>query len=873
MANKYSIEDAPAPTAAKYTVEDATDSGGQPAPPGVLRASTDAERFNTTYPVGVKGQSARSNIKNTAQDVGVGMYKTINHPINTVASLLSALIPQPVLDWSAKKNKEFQDKFGVPAPKLAPDDEAMNAPNPVKSTFDAANTRDVAGAAQAAGSAIVMGGAGEFKGLKGLAPRSAESLAKRRASSLASTLARTPMNADKGFIPQDIASAIAEPVRQAAAEHPELAQVATGSDPVQAFAAHQAILNEAEKSMEKEFNSILDPVRGHEVDARLVTHDLYASDALKQAFPQEANWVNEFYARLDGVRTLGDLNEMRRLLNDKAASTYKSAAATMEESGRVGAVRKAADTLRDYFYKELEQATGKDLRTLKRTEGSLIDAKTAAKSSGPRLTAEHQIHTERRSTLRTAADIAKGSKAIAGGAIPIVGWAADKLEGSQLQQLHSYLKDFYSDLPQVTLAGAPAAGGPTVRVGNVPNPPEPRAPGLPPFRGATVPVEGPMFPTPTGITHEPRAGNSTEGATENALGGPRLAPRLTGGGAPQLEAGGTPAGPDKTFQPAAKTQVGPTNLESATSRPAPGAAGQSYTVDPNGQIRIQRKLLQAPTKKGDVITFQGKQMRVAKVFPDGQIALQEIKPPKPVKGAGPAPKKGSTPAQVPPPAAPVKTPAQMTDEWASNRHAPPAPPPEGRLTEMNVAEISQDPERFQYKGNTDPTGVTDKLKDVQWDPDLSGVISVWKDPADGKTYVVNGHHRLQKAIESNVGKVDVKFIDAKDAAEARAKGALQNIAEGNGTAVDAAKFFRESGLNPEQLKKRGISLSKGLGSKGVSLSKLSDDLFDQVVSGKMDEDRGAAIGKATSDPLQQESLVKLIQQEEARGKTLRRDRD
>ena len=32
-----------------------------------------------------------------------------------------------------------------------------------------------------------------------------------------------------------------------------------------------------------------------------------------------------------------------------------------------------------------------------------------------------------------------------------------------------------------------------------------------------------------------------------------------------------------------------------------------------------------------------------------------------------------------------------------------------------------------------------------WNTEFEGVIEVWKDPEDGKTYVVNGHNRLAKA--------------------------------------------------------------------------------------------------------------------------------
>lgn len=46
---------------------------------------------------------------------------------------------------------------------------------------------------------------------------------------------------------------------------------------------------------------------------------------------------------------------------------------------------------------------------------------------------------------------------------------------------------------------------------------------------------------------------------------------------------------------------------------------------------------------------------------------------------------------------------------------------------------------------------------------------VWLDHANGKTYVVNGHHRGDLAKRLGEKSITVKYLDAKDA---RAKGAL-----------------------------------------------------------------------------------------------------
>ena len=146
-------------------------------------------------------------------------------------------------------------------------------------------------------------------------------------------------------------------------------------------------------------------------------------------------------------------------------------------------------------------------------------------------------------------------------------------------------------------------------------------------------------------------------------------------------------------------------------------------------------------------------------------------------------------------------------------------------------DLTLDPRRFQYKLNTSPEGVTDLLKGKRWNDDLAGVISVWHDPADGKTYVVNGHHRAILAKETGTPEVAVRYLKAPDAASARAIGALQNIAEGRGTPVDAAKFFRDSGLTPKDLEAKGISMGEATAANGVALSRLSPQLFDDAVSG------------------------------------------
>ena len=67
---------------------------------------------------------------------------------------------------------------------------------------------------------------------------------------------------------------------------------------------------------------------------------------------------------------------------------------------------------------------------------------------------------------------------------------------------------------------------------------------------------------------------------------------------------------------------------------------------------------------------------------------------------------------------------------------------------VQMDDIEVDVERFQYKQGVDDKGrqAGNPLDNVEkWNPDFEGVIDVWEDPEDGKTYVVNGHNRLAKA--------------------------------------------------------------------------------------------------------------------------------
>lgn len=189
---------------------------------------------------------------------------------------------------------------------------------------------------------------------------------------------------------------------------------------------------------------------------------------------------------------------------------------------------------------------------------------------------------------------------------------------------------------------------------------------------------------------------------------------------------------------------------------------------------------------------------------------------------------------------------------------------------LPTEQIKVDPARFQFKSNVGAKGVSDELKSVEkWDPAKGGVLAVWKDPKDGQFYVVNGHHRHELASRVGVLELPVVEVKARDAVEARAQGALINIADGKGTAVDAAKVLRDLNMSAADLEAEGISLKGAIARDATGLSGLPQNIFDMVAQGDLDVSQSAVIGDMLRDrPLDQTAAFDLLDQAQKRGKRL-----
>jgi len=221
--------------------------------------------------------------------------------------------------------------------------------------------------------------------------------------------------------------------------------------------------------------------------------------------------------------------------------------------------------------------------------------------------------------------------------------------------------------------------------------------------------------------------------------------------------------------------------------------------------------------------------------------------------------------------------AQQYDEIIPNRSTPPgeigkSAAMSGIKEDFPVSVLKLDPENMQYKILHGKGGQTGSLEGVtKWNKNLEGIVSVWQNPETGEIVVANGHNRVMKAIELGQDTIPVKFIKADTQQEARAIAAMQNIAEGRGTAFDAAKFFRDSKLSVDDLLQSGIPTKESVVRDGLALSSLNDWIFNSALRGDIPEKRAVLIGSKITNPDMQDALIKLLNKYESNGKKVTND--
>jgi hypothetical protein len=186
---------------------------------------------------------------------------------------------------------------------------------------------------------------------------------------------------------------------------------------------------------------------------------------------------------------------------------------------------------------------------------------------------------------------------------------------------------------------------------------------------------------------------------------------------------------------------------------------------------------------------------------------------------------------------------QLDDAVIGITRMPDGSPVTLHATRVPASSILIDADRFQFKSGGDAAGVTDRLKGVnEWDPGLAGRVTLWQDN-EGRLFAADGHQRVGLAkrvgADTPIDAMVLRERDGISAETARTWAALKNVAEGTGSAVDAAKVIRGGG--GEALLKR-LPPRSALVRDAGALYRLSDDAFGAVVNEVIPPDQAAVIG-------------------------------
>lgn len=200
---------------------------------------------------------------------------------------------------------------------------------------------------------------------------------------------------------------------------------------------------------------------------------------------------------------------------------------------------------------------------------------------------------------------------------------------------------------------------------------------------------------------------------------------------------------------------------------------------------------------------------------------------------------------------------------------------------MNLADIQRDPEQFQHRP-ADEKGITKQYRDVgKWN-DKTRPLTVWRDPADGKIKLTNGHQRYGIAERAGQPDVPVTFSEAKTAAEAKTEAMWENLVGGTASPEEGARILKDLKLDtPEKVDaafaEKGASPNAPGVREGRALAALPDTIWSEYLKGEKatghDEKHYIALGDAVRDAkLNVDQTLELANQiDEAKGKIKPRD--
>ena len=185
------------------------------------------------------------------------------------------------------------------------------------------------------------------------------------------------------------------------------------------------------------------------------------------------------------------------------------------------------------------------------------------------------------------------------------------------------------------------------------------------------------------------------------------------------------------------------------------------------------------------------------------------------------------------------------------------------LESVDPRGVEVDAATFQFKARGDDLGVTDRLEGVKkWDPIKAGTSIIWE-RADGARFIADGHQRLalakrligDDAQDIGLNAFIMREADGYTAEAVRDIAAFKNIAEGSGSAIDAAKVLRSGNKLGDDLPPNSALVRDARG-----LSKLDDESFKLVINETIDAKYGAIVGELIADAAEQSAVIRALAQ-------------
>lgn len=124
------------------------------------------------------------------------------------------------------------------------------------------------------------------------------------------------------------------------------------------------------------------------------------------------------------------------------------------------------------------------------------------------------------------------------------------------------------------------------------------------------------------------------------------------------------------------------------------------------------------------------------------------------------------------------------------------------VRDVKLSEISTDPERFQNR-STEFSEKTAQAVAERYDPNLFDPIVLWRDPKNGKSYVISGHSRLEGMRRRKAEAVPARFFAGSEAEAIRfgkIEGNRLGTKEDLSESVRAYKRAKQEGYTKAKLK-------------------------------------------------------------------------